>query len=67
MDKNVGGVDRIGRIAVGAVLLIATAMGMLPVWGWIGVIPLATGLLNWCPAYSLFGFNSCSSCADQEL
>ncbi|MCK6405389.1 MAG: DUF2892 domain-containing protein [Rhodocyclaceae bacterium] len=59
MNANVGGIDKIARIAVGAVLVGLAATGTVGVWGWIGVVPLATGLMGWCPAYSLFGMNTC--------
>ncbi|MDF2181172.1 DUF2892 domain-containing protein [Neptuniibacter sp. CAU 1671] len=55
MKQNVGGIDRILRIIVGLVLLGATAAGMLPLWGLIGIIPLATGVFSLCPLYSLLG------------
>ncbi len=55
MKANVGGIDRILRIVVGLALIAATLAGALPVWGWIGVIPLATGLVGWCPLYTLIG------------
>jgi hypothetical protein len=61
MKSNVGGLDRAARIVVGAALVAATALGYLPVWGYIGVVPLATGLIGWCPAYLPFGFNTCKS------
>ena len=57
--KNVGGIDRILRIVVGVVLIAATALGMLPVWGYIGVVPLVTGLLNFCPLYPILGISTC--------
>ena len=64
MTINVGTIDRILRVIVG-LALIALALGYFPgyqtVWGWIGVIPLATGLIGTCPAYSLFGLNTCST------
>jgi glyoxylate carboligase len=59
MTNNVGGIDKILRIVVGAGLIGATAAGMLPIWGYVGVIPLATGLMGWCPAYTLFGIKTC--------
>ncbi|WP_371324476.1 DUF2892 domain-containing protein [Dechloromonas sp. ZY10] len=59
MKNNVGGIDKILRIVVGLGLLGATAAGMLPAWGWIGIVPLATGLLGWCPLYPLLGMNTC--------
>jgi len=60
MKSNVGGIDRILRIVVGLVLIGLTVMGTLPVWGWIGVVPLATGLIGWCPPYAIFGWSTCS-------
>lgn len=60
MKLNVGGIDKILRIAVGVVLIAVAVLGMAPWWiGVIGVVPLATGLLGWCPAYSLFGMSTC--------
>lgn len=58
MKLNVGGIDRILRIVIGAGLVAATAMGSLPAWGWIGVVPLATGLAGFCPLYPLLGFST---------
>lgn len=58
MIKNVGGVDRILRIVVGLALL--SLVWLVPTnWGWVGVVPLLTGLLNFCPAYTLLGINTC--------
>lgn len=59
MKRNVGGADRIFRISIGALLVIATALGEIGPWGWLGLVPLATGLFANCPLYSLFGFNTC--------
>ncbi|MBN8464820.1 MAG: DUF2892 domain-containing protein [Dechloromonas sp.] len=61
MAANVGGIDKIVRIVAGAGLIGATVAGMLPVWGYIGIVPLATGLMGWCPAYSIFGMNTCAT------
>lgn len=58
MKLNVGGIDRIVRIVAGLGLVAATAMGALPVWGWIGVVPLATGAIGFCPIYPLLKFSS---------
>ncbi|THF65869.1 DUF2892 domain-containing protein [Pseudothauera nasutitermitis] len=58
MKANVGGIDKILRIVVG-IALIAWALLGGPVWAWIGVLPLATGLMGWCPAYLLIGLNTC--------
>jgi hypothetical protein len=59
MKLNVGGTDRILRIVVGIVLIALTLMGKIGWWGWIGVIPLATGLFRFCPLYSLLGKSTC--------
>jgi hypothetical protein len=60
MKFNVGGADRIVRILVGLILIGLTATGTVGPWGWIGVVPLLTGLFRVCPAYSIFGINTCS-------
>ena len=59
MKSNVGGIDRILRIAIGLVLIGLTVTGTIGVWGWLGLVPLATGLIGWCPPYALFGWNTC--------
>lgn len=56
---NVGGADRILRIIAGLVLIALVFVGPQTPWGWIGLIPLATGLLRTCPAYSLLGISTC--------
>jgi hypothetical protein len=56
---NVGGIDRILRIVVGLLLIALAYTGQIGSWGWIGVVPLATGLFRMCPLYSLFGMNTC--------
>ncbi|MCC7116865.1 MAG: DUF2892 domain-containing protein [Burkholderiales bacterium] len=62
MEANVGGVDRGVRIVAGLVLLslVFVLEGNARWWGLIGVVPLATGLLRWCPAYLPFGIKTCS-------
>ncbi|MBD3898135.1 DUF2892 domain-containing protein [Halomonas sp. ML-15] len=59
MKSNVGGVDKIARIVVGVLLILLALTGTIGAWGWIGVLPLATGVFNVCPAYSLLGINTC--------
>ena len=59
MKTNIGGIDKIARIGAGAALVGLAATGTVGVWGWLGVVPLATGLIGWCPAYTLFGLNTC--------
>jgi hypothetical protein len=59
MKFNVGGIDRILRIIVGIVLIGLSLMGIIGVWGWIGIVPLVTGLFKICPLYSIIGMNTC--------
>lgn len=59
MHCNVGGMDRIARIVVGLVILALGIFGPLGWWGLIGLVPLATGLVRFCPAYALFGIRTC--------
>lgn len=60
MAKNEGNIDRIVRLTAGAALVGLAATGTVGVWGWIGVVPLATGAMGWCPLYSIFGINTCA-------
>jgi hypothetical protein len=61
---NVCGIDRVLRIVGGVILLLLTFFGpfteLLYPWGLLGAVPLITGMIGWCPAYSLFGFRSCT-------
>lgn len=57
--RNVGGFDRIARIILGLVLVALVFVGPKTPWGWVGLVPLLTGLLKTCPLYTLLGFNSC--------
>ena len=61
MKANVGSIDRILRILIGAALVAWAAIPALggPVWAFIGVVPLATGLIKFCPVYSILGMNTC--------
>lgn len=59
MKLNVGGIDRILRIVAGLALIGLTLAGVIGVWGWIGVVPLFTGLFKFCPLYTMLGMNTC--------
>lgn len=62
MTKNVGGIDRILRIVIGLALIASVFIWpMMNPWGWIGVVPVATGLIGWCPAYLPFGIKTCKT------
>jgi hypothetical protein len=62
MKCNVGGVDRILRMVVGLIFITLAITGTVGVWGWIGIVPLVSGLFKFCPAYTLIGFNSGRNC-----
>ena len=59
MKTNEGTIDRILRVIAGLALIALTLTGTLGVWGWIGVVPLLTGIIGICPAYSIFGLSTC--------
>ncbi len=63
MTANVGGVDRILRIIVGIALIAVALFSQheYAVWGWVGVVPLATGIIRWCPAYLPLGIKTCKT------
>jgi hypothetical protein len=61
MTQNIGNIERIIRIVGGLVLVALAATGTVGVWGWLGLVPLATGLTGWCPPYSLLGINTCKN------
>jgi hypothetical protein len=58
MNANVGTIDRIARAVLGLALLAATLSGVIGVWGWIGVVPLATAAFSFCPLYRLLGLST---------
>ena len=58
-NKNAGTIDRSLRAIVGLVLIALTLTGNIGVWGWIGVVPLFTAAIGWCPAYTLLGIKTC--------
>ena len=61
MQKNVGGIDKTIRIVVGLALIAWALFFGGPVWAWVGILPLATGLFNFCGLYKLLGINTCGS------
>ncbi|MGF1548179.1 MAG: DUF2892 domain-containing protein [Thiotrichales bacterium] len=58
MKQNVGGIDKVLRIIVGLALIALVFVGPQTAWGWIGVVPLITALVGFCPAYSLIGLRT---------
>ncbi|OAN69802.1 hypothetical protein A8B78_21375 [Jannaschia sp. EhC01] len=61
-ERNVGNIDRIARFALGALLIVLALTGTIGIWGWIGVIFVATAAMNFCPLYRVFGFKTCQDC-----
>jgi hypothetical protein len=59
--KNVGQIDKYARIGIGALLILLAVTGTIGAWGFIGIIPLATGFMGSCPAYTLLGVSTCGS------
>jgi len=60
MNTNAGNIDRTFRVLLGITLLALVFVGPQTPWGWLGIIPLATGLIGWCPLYAILGFNTCA-------
>lgn len=61
MKSNVGNIDRVIRIVVGLAIVAGAATGAIGMWGWIGVLPIATATLGVCPAYLPLGINTCKT------
>ena len=61
MKANVGSIDQAVRIIVGLALIVATLVGAIGLWGWIGILPLLTGSFRFCPAYIPFGISTCKT------
>ncbi len=59
MKTNEGTIDRALRVLAGLVLIALAATGTVGMWGWIGVVPLATALFGFCPLYTVLGMNTC--------
>jgi len=60
MKFNEGTIDRVLRVIAGLILVTLAATGTVGVWGWIGVLPLVTGAIGFCPGYAIFGMSTCS-------
>ncbi len=59
MNPNVGTIDKVIRIIIGSVLISLVFVGPQTPWGWIGVIPIVTALISFCPLYTLLGIKTC--------
>lgn len=58
MKANVGNMDRIVRAALGAALIVASLSGAIGMWGWLGVVLVATAAFSFCPLYAALGITS---------
>lgn len=61
MTQNIGSIDRLIRLVVGIGLLSLVFVGPQTLWGLVGIVPLVTALIGWCPPYALLGINTCST------
>lgn len=61
MERNVGSVDKILRIVVGVGLIALVFVGPKTPWGWIGIVPLLTAAMSWCPLYTVIGVRTCAA------
>lgn len=61
MKRNIGKIERVVRVAVGLGIVSLALVGPQSPWGWLGLIPIATGLAGWCPPYALLGINTCKT------
>lgn len=61
MKCNSGLIDRVLRVIVGLALIALAVSGTIGMWGWIGVVPLLTGAIGFCPAYAMLGMNTCGT------
>jgi len=57
-----GGIDRLARLIIGALLIVLAVTGTIGVWGWVGIILVATAFLNFCPIYRIIGIKTCKDC-----
>lgn len=55
MKKNIGNIERLIRGIVGLILISLVFIGPETIWGWIGLVPLVTAIIGWCPPYAMFG------------
>jgi hypothetical protein len=62
-DVNVGSTDRMLRIGIGVLLIVLAVVGTIGAWGYIGIVPVITGFVRFCPAYTLLGMNTCGKSA----
>jgi len=62
LTTNVGSLDRILRIVIGAALMLLAAIGTIGLWGWLGAVLVVTAFLKFCPIYRVLGLKTCQDC-----
>ncbi len=62
ISRNMGTVDKVARLVLGALMVVLALTGTIGVWGWLGLIFIVTAFLNFCPLYRVFGFKTCQDC-----
>ncbi len=62
LTRNLGNLDRMARLVIGALLVVLALFGTIGVWGWVGLILVATAFMNFCPIYRILGMKTCSDC-----
>ena len=60
MKQNIHNIERGVRVIVGLAIISLVFIGPQSAWGWLGLIPVATGIIGWCPPYALFGISTCN-------
>ena len=60
MNNNVGNTERAIRIGGGLILVVLAASGTVGLWGYLGLLPMITGAIGWCPPYAMLGINTCA-------
>ena len=60
MNKNLGNTQREIRIGGGLILVVLAASGTVGLWGYLGLLPMVTGAIGWCPPYAMLGINTCA-------
>lgn len=66
MQRNIGNIDRVIRAVAGLGIISLAFVGPQSPWGWLGLIPLATAIVGWCPPYALLGINTCRTDASKK-
>ena len=62
MTRNLGQIDRLARLVLGALLILFAALGTIGVWGYLGVIFVGTAFVSFCPIYRVLGLKTCEDC-----